>query len=65
MTELPKAYTPRDVEGAIYERWLAADVFAPDGAASGPASPARSGAITSGAAVRRAASEAARSGFTR
>jgi valyl-tRNA synthetase len=34
MTELPKAYTPRDVEGAIYERWLAADVFAPDGAGS-------------------------------
>jgi valyl-tRNA synthetase len=32
MTELPKAYTPRDVEGEIYERWLAADVFAPDGA---------------------------------
>ena len=30
----PKAYTPRDVEGAIYERWLAADVFAPDGAGS-------------------------------
>jgi valyl-tRNA synthetase len=34
MTELPKAYTPRDVEGAIYERWLSADVFAPDGAGS-------------------------------
>jgi valyl-tRNA synthetase len=34
MTELPKAYTPRDVEGAIYERWLAAGVFAPDGAGS-------------------------------
>ena len=34
MTELPKAYTPHDVEGAIYERWLAADVFAPDGAGS-------------------------------
>ena len=34
MTELPKAYTPRDVEGAIYERWLAADVFAPDGSGS-------------------------------
>src|SRR5688572_16487082 len=32
MTDLPKAYTPRDVEGAIYERWLAADAFAPDGA---------------------------------
>jgi valyl-tRNA synthetase len=34
MSELPKAYTPRDVEGAIYERWLAADVFAPDGSGS-------------------------------
>jgi valyl-tRNA synthetase len=34
MPELPKAYTPRDVEGAIYDRWLAADVFAPDGAGS-------------------------------
>jgi valyl-tRNA synthetase len=34
MPELPKAYTPRDVESAIYERWLAADVFAPDGAGS-------------------------------
>jgi len=32
--DLPKAYTPRDVEGPIYERWLAADVFAPDGAGS-------------------------------
>ncbi|HEX7473320.1 MAG TPA: valine--tRNA ligase [Candidatus Limnocylindrales bacterium] len=32
--DLPKAYTPRDVEGAIYERWLEADVFAPDGAGS-------------------------------
>ncbi|HEX6867390.1 MAG TPA: valine--tRNA ligase [Candidatus Limnocylindrales bacterium] len=31
---LPKAYTPRDVEGAIYERWLAADTYAPDGAGS-------------------------------
>jgi valyl-tRNA synthetase len=30
----PKAYVPADVEGAIYERWLAADVFAPDGAGS-------------------------------
>jgi valyl-tRNA synthetase len=36
MTErgLAKAYRPADVEGAIYERWLAADVFAPDGAGS-------------------------------
>ena len=32
MTTLAKTYTPREVEGAIYERWLAADVFAPDGA---------------------------------
>ena len=34
MTDLPRAYTPRDVEGAMYERWLDADVFAPDGAGS-------------------------------
>jgi valyl-tRNA synthetase len=34
MTDLPKAYVPRDVESEIYERWLAADVFAPDGAGS-------------------------------
>src|ERR1700675_521721 len=33
-TELPKAYRPVDFEAAIYERWLAADVFAPDGAGS-------------------------------
>jgi valyl-tRNA synthetase len=32
--ELPKAYVPADFESAIYERWLAADVFAPDGAGS-------------------------------
>jgi valyl-tRNA synthetase len=32
--ELAKAYAPADFEGAIYERWLAADVFAPDGAGS-------------------------------
>jgi valyl-tRNA synthetase len=31
---LPKAYVPADVEGAIYQRWLAADVVAPDGAGS-------------------------------
>jgi valyl-tRNA synthetase len=31
---LPKAYRPSEVEGLIYERWLAADVFAPDGAGS-------------------------------
>ena len=34
MTDLSKTYTPREVEGPIYERWLAADVFAPDGAGS-------------------------------
>ncbi len=33
-TDLPKAYAPAEVETAIYERWLAADVFAPDGAGS-------------------------------
>ncbi|TAK03030.1 MAG: valine--tRNA ligase [Chloroflexota bacterium] len=32
--ELAKAYRPADFEGAIYERWLAADVFAPDGKGS-------------------------------
>jgi valyl-tRNA synthetase len=31
---LAKAYIPHEVEGGIYERWLAADVFAPDGAGS-------------------------------
>jgi valyl-tRNA synthetase len=31
---LPKAYRPSEVEGPIYERWLGADVFAPDGAGS-------------------------------
>jgi valyl-tRNA synthetase len=31
---LPKAYRPSEVEGPIYERWLTADVFAPDGAGS-------------------------------
>ena len=34
VTELPKAYRPSEVEGPIYDRWLAADVFAPDGAGS-------------------------------
>ncbi len=29
---LPKSWQPADFEAAIYERWLAADVFAPDGA---------------------------------
>jgi valyl-tRNA synthetase len=33
-TELPKAYQPAEFEAGIYERWLAADVFAPDGAGS-------------------------------
>ena len=32
--ELAKAYQPAEVEGAIYERWLAADAFAPDGTGS-------------------------------
>ena len=32
--ELPKAYVPADFEAGIYERWLAADVFAPDGKGS-------------------------------
>ena len=31
---LAKAYNPSAVEGEVYERWLAADVFAPDGAGS-------------------------------
>ncbi len=31
---LAKAYRAPDVEGPIYERWLAADVFAPDGTGS-------------------------------
>ncbi len=31
---LASAYRPADVESEIYERWLAADVFAPDGAGS-------------------------------
>ena len=32
--ELAKAYTPSEFEAEIYERWLAADVFAPDGKGS-------------------------------
>ncbi|HKF85155.1 MAG TPA: class I tRNA ligase family protein, partial [Candidatus Limnocylindrales bacterium] len=32
--ELPKAYVPAAFEHDVYERWLAADVFAPDGAGS-------------------------------
>jgi valyl-tRNA synthetase len=31
---LAKAYRPSEFEGPIYDRWLAADVFAPDGAGS-------------------------------
>ena len=33
-SSLARAYDPAVVEGEIYERWLAADVFAPDGAGS-------------------------------
>jgi valyl-tRNA synthetase len=33
-TDLPKAYRPQEFEGELYERWLAADVFAPDGVGS-------------------------------
>jgi valyl-tRNA synthetase len=32
--DLPRAYQPAEVERALYERWTAADVFAPDGAGS-------------------------------
>ena len=32
--ELDKAYAPAAVERAIYERWMTADVFAPDGVGS-------------------------------
>jgi valyl-tRNA synthetase len=32
--ELAKAYLPSEFEAGIYERWLRADVFAPDGAGS-------------------------------
>jgi valyl-tRNA synthetase len=32
--ELPKTWTPAEFEADIYERWLAADVFAPDGKGS-------------------------------
>jgi valyl-tRNA synthetase len=34
--DLPKAYRPSEVEDAVYERWIAADVFAPDGAGTRP-----------------------------
>ena len=33
---LPKAWIPADHEAGIYDRWLAADVFAPDGAGARP-----------------------------
>jgi valyl-tRNA synthetase len=33
-TDLPKAYRPANFEAETYARWLAADVFAPDGAGS-------------------------------
>lgn len=29
--EMPRAYAPTEIEPRVYERWLAADVFAPDG----------------------------------
>ncbi len=32
--EMPKAYKPAEVEHAIFDRWLAADVFNPDGKGS-------------------------------
>ena len=34
--ELPKAWVPADFEAAIYDRWLEADVFAPDGKGARP-----------------------------
>ncbi len=33
-TPMAKAYQPAEVEPAVYQRWLVADVFAPDGAGS-------------------------------
>jgi valyl-tRNA synthetase len=33
-SELAKAYRPAEVEGAVYQAWLDADVFSPDGAGS-------------------------------
>src|SRR5688572_29669218 len=33
-TDMAPAYQPADIEPAIYQRWLDADVFAPDGAGS-------------------------------
>ncbi len=34
--ELPKTYEPARFEADVYERWLAADVFGPDGAGARP-----------------------------
>ena len=34
MDPMPKSYDPAAVEAALYEAWLAADFFAPDGAGS-------------------------------
>ena len=34
INDMPKAYQPADIEARIYQRWLDADVFAPDGAGS-------------------------------
>ena len=34
MSDMPKTYDPSAVETTIYEQWLAADVFAPDGRGS-------------------------------
>ena len=34
--ELARTYRPADFEGTIYERWLAADVFGPDGSGHVP-----------------------------
>ena len=39
--QLSKAYAPAEFEHATYERWLAADVFAPDGRARPPTPPSR------------------------
>jgi valyl-tRNA synthetase len=36
VADLPRAWTPAELEAGIYERWLEADVFAPDGTGSRP-----------------------------
>jgi valyl-tRNA synthetase len=33
-TDMPTAYQPAEIDHQLYERWMAADVFAPDGAGS-------------------------------